>query len=118
MLERTWQNIKDEPVIIDDVMTAVIVSLGGVRSGKSQDPTLHLMGKSKYLFIGKYKVEANTFHREIKPDILSKAGNFSKSVGKNPDINVNKADQIILTGNGPFKGKTYNTSLNGADFLK
>lgn len=45
-------------------------------------------GFSKTINFGKIKVSAETFHRTIKPDILSKAGDFSKVVGRNPDIKI------------------------------
>jgi len=119
MAGRAWENMKDEPVVMEDVLTAVIVSLARVPStNKVQDPHLRLNGAKKILYIGQYKVDANVFHREIKPDILSRSGEFSRTVGKNPDIDVIKGDQIILKGNGPYKGKSYPTELKGVDFLK
>ena len=63
------------------------------------------------------EVANEVFHRQIKPEILSKAGSFSKFVGKNPDISVEKG-MIVLSGTGPFKGKTFKTILNASDFFK
>lgn len=45
------------------------------------------------------------------------AGDFSKKVGTNPNINVKKGN-IILEGQGPFKGKTFETNLKAKDYLK
>lgn len=62
------------------------------------------------------KSGAATFHSQIKPSILSKAGKFSGKVGKNPDIKV-VWGKINLQGVGPFKGKTFKTDLNASDFF-
>lgn len=53
--------------------------------------------------------------------ILNAAGksNFVKIVGRNPNIEINKAGEIILKGvqkNG-FAGKVYNTGLSAEDFF-
>ena len=72
---------------------------------------------AKSLHFGKFKVAAEVFHRQIKPNILKKAGDFSKVVGRNPDIKLVNG-KIKLTGTGPFKGKSFSTGLDAADFLK
>jgi hypothetical protein len=68
------------------------------------------------LRFGKIAVPAKTFHRFIKPRILKDAGSFEKTVGKNPDIHVVN-DKIVLTGNGPYKGKTLTTNLNPNNYF-
>ena len=73
-------------------------------------------GFSKTINFGKIKVPAETFHRTIKPDILGRAGSFSKVVGRNPDIKI-VGGRIRLTGTGPFKGKSFNTGLDASDFF-
>ncbi len=75
-----------------------------------------LKGGGKSIHFGKIKVPAETFHRQIKPSILSRAGSFSKMVGRNPDIKI-VGGKIRLTGTGPFKGKSFNTGLNASDFF-
>ena len=70
----------------------------------------------KTLHFGKLKVAAEVFYRQIKPSILKKAGNFSKVVGKNPDIKLVNG-KIRLIGIGPFKGKRLNTRLDATDFF-
>jgi RHS repeat-associated protein len=72
---------------------------------------------TKVMRLGKIVVDAEKFHRLIKPQILEKSGKFCKIVGRNPDIKI-VDDKIWLTGTGPFKGKTFKTQLNAADFLK
>lgn len=73
----------------------------------------------KTINFGKVKVNSETFHREIKPNILDNAGDFSRVVGKNPDIKLNNGT-IDLTGarSGPFRGKTFKTGLKIEDFFK
>jgi RHS repeat-associated protein len=68
--------------------------------------------------IGKHLFNPTYFHRTVKPDILSKAGDFVKIVGKNPDVSISGA-KIVLKGakNGPFKGKSFDTGLDLFDFI-
>ena len=61
-------------------------------------------------------IEKELFHLTIKPGILKSAGNFSKIVGRNPDIVV-KEGSIILRGTGPYSGKIYQTGLKALDFF-
>jgi hypothetical protein len=68
------------------------------------------------IHFGNISVPAETFHRIIKPDILSSAGDFSRIVGRNPDINIFNG-KIKLIGNGPFKGKSFDTLLDALDFF-
>ena len=69
------------------------------------------------LFIkGFGKVNKELFHRVLKPTILRAAGKFLFSVGKNPDIIVING-LIRLIGNGPFKGKVFDTFLEASKFL-
>jgi hypothetical protein len=56
------------------------------------------------------------FHTTMKKYILKAAGNFEKIVGKNPDILVNKAGEIILKARN--SSKTMNTGLKASDFLE
>ena len=75
-------------------------------------------GKNGTIFIKGFKnIDKLQFHRFIKPNILKKAGNYAKNVGKNPDIIVEKGE-IILKGTGPFAKKTFNTGLKAIDFFK
>ncbi len=77
-------------------------------------------GNGKNIFIkGVGEVNAEIFHRTIKPGILSAAGrtSFVKIVGKNPDVFVQNGT-IILKGTGStFSNKIYNTGLNSVDFF-
>jgi len=73
-------------------------------------------GYNKILHFGKIKVSAETFHRQIKPNILSNSGNFSKIVGKNPDVKI-VSGKIILQGTGPFRGKSFNSGLSASDYF-
>ncbi len=50
-------------------------------------PTLGFKGSSVFIK-GLGAVETELFHLSIKPDILQAAGNFSKVVGRNPDIAI------------------------------
>jgi len=61
-------------------------------------------------------IEKELFHLTIKPDILQAAGNFSKVVGRNPDIMI-KEGLILLKGTGPYSGKIYQTGLKALDFF-
>jgi len=74
-------------------------------------------GFSKTINFGKIKVSSEIFHRQIKPSILNSSGNFSRIVGRNPDIKIVNG-RIRLTGNGPFKGKSFNTGLDASDFFE
>ncbi len=90
-------------------------------AARSSAPTFRSLGAagrgfSKTINFGKIKVPAETFHRTIKPNILGKSGNFSKVVGRNPDIKI-VGGRIRLTGTGPFKGKSFNTGLDASDFF-
>jgi RHS repeat-associated protein len=71
------------------------------------------------IFFGQFKADNQTFHTEIKPDILSAVGqkNYRPTVGKNPDITV-RGGQIILKGTGPFRGKEYPTTLDPRHFFQ
>ncbi|MDH6311931.1 hypothetical protein M2137_000690 [Parabacteroides sp. PFB2-10] len=69
-----------------------------------------------YSFCNYNDVPAETFHRQIKPNILNKAGDFSRMVGKNPDVKIVNG-KIKLTGTGSFKGKSFNTGLDAIDFF-
>ncbi|GEM_PF-3770226 len=84
---------------------------------KGNTKGLVMLGGNKFIFIGGIKLVTETFHKTIKPNILKNAGDFSKTVGKNPNINI-KSGNIILEGQGPFKGKTFTTSLKANDYLR
>jgi RHS repeat-associated protein len=79
--------------------------------------------KGGNLFIKGFKyVDKLNFHRVVKPRILkeiSKTKDFSKIVGTNPNVIVEKG-KIVLQGakDSPFKGQILNTELNAIDFLK
>jgi RHS repeat-associated protein len=88
----------------------------GVPISNTESTSL-LLSSIPLLRIGKFVIPARTFHRVMKPEILKAAGNFEKHVGKNPDIIIEKG-QIILKGVGPFKGKTFPTSLDPLDYFK
>ncbi|XWN35354.1 MAG: hypothetical protein ROO73_00985 [Roseivirga sp.] len=70
----------------------------------------------KTINFGRIKVPSEVFHKQIKRNILKRAGNFSKVVGKNPDVKI-IGGKIRLTGRGPFKGKSFNTDLDVTDFF-
>ena len=68
-----------------------------------------------------YDLYKGQFHREIKPDILadltsnnSPYKELMRKMGKNPDIYLSAGGQIVST---QFKGKSFITDLNIADFL-
>lgn len=73
-------------------------------------------GFSKKINFGKIKVSSEVFHRTIKPEILKNAGRFKHVVGKNPDIKIING-KIKLVGQGPYKGRSFNTNLNASDFF-
>jgi hypothetical protein len=73
--------------------------------------------KDKTIYFGDgFQEDHDHFHKNIKPEILKKAGKFQGKVGKNPDIKVVN-EKIVLTGTGSFKGKSFKTDLNASDFL-
>ena len=73
-------------------------------------------GKNVYIK-GFGNVNNLSFHRGIKPNILNSAGNYSKHVGTNPNVFIQKG-QIMLQGTGGgFQGKVYNTGLKATDFF-
>lgn len=76
------------------------------------------MGKEKFLHFGKIKVDRDFFHKKIKKNILKKSGDFCAKLGENPDIEVVNG-KIVFTGstNGPFKGKSFITSLDIEDYI-
>lgn len=65
------------------------------------------------------KVSAPLFHRTIKPGILKTVGrnNYMNRVGNNPDIQIYN-NQIRLIGNGPYRGKYYDTGLDPSLFFE
>ena len=73
----------------------------------------------KDIYIGGKKVNQDVFHREIKPEILGKANpsKYSQTVGRNPDIKIVNG-KVVLEGQGPYRGKTYETGLSASDFFK
>ncbi|WP_373400420.1 RHS repeat-associated core domain-containing protein [Algoriphagus halophilus] len=77
-----------------------------------------LMRGDKVIKLGKYAFNSRFFHRVFKPKILSKAGDYSKIVGNNPDISL-EGVSIVLKGatNGPFKGKSFKTTLTIFDLI-
>lgn len=74
-------------------------------------------GGSKLLYFGKIAVDRDVFHRVIKKEILRNAGDFVKNVGGNPDVGI-VGGNIQLIGNGPYRGKTFQTSLKASEYLK
>ncbi len=82
-------------------------------------PTAAFKGGS--LFIKGFKaVDKLQFHRVIKPNILKEAKkiqDFAKTIGKNPDIIVEKGE-IILKGVGSYANQTFNTGLKALDYFK
>lgn len=90
------------------------VILTSLRKGKlSSKNVVLLVENNKHLYIGGFKVVTDYFHKTIKPNILSEAGNYSKTVGKKTNIN----GKIILEGECPFKGKSFKTTLEAKDFF-
>ncbi len=89
---------------------------GTDRFGNPQSPTSTTLMAASYLFLGGMKVNAREFHRAIKPMILKNAGNYSKVVGRNPDIIIRNG-KIILKGNGTYRGKIFETGLDFGDFF-
>jgi RHS repeat-associated protein len=70
------------------------------------------------LFIkGFGNVSKELFHRKFKSEILKLAGDFSKSVGKNPDIIVEQG-KVVLKGVGDFKGKVIKTTIEASKIMK
>jgi hypothetical protein len=83
------------------------------------NPPIPSFSGGKVIQFGKLVVDATKFHRFIKPNILKAAGkisNFTKVVGKNPDIVIEKG-KILLRGTGPFKNKIFPTGLDVTDFF-
>lgn len=71
----------------------------------------------------KHGLKKGEFHREVKPDILSDLTNknspykdLMKKMGNNPDIYLSSNGQIEIVST-QFKGKSFVTDLNIADFL-
>lgn len=87
------------------------------------NPTATVLGakgrSGKDIYIGGKKVNQDVFHREIKPEILGKANpsKYSQTVGRNPDIKIVNG-KVVLEGQGPYRGKTYETGLSANDFFK
>lgn len=114
-VKATYLNASSEQKLEMTANFAVILT--NLKKGKLSTRDVALLGgNSKYLYLGGYKIVTDYFHKTIKPNILSEAGNFSKTVGKNPNINV-KNGMIILEGQGPFKGKSFKTTLEAKDFF-
>jgi RHS repeat-associated protein len=63
-----------------------------------------------------FTADSETFHRDIKPDILASAGAAEDIVGRNPDVRV-VGGKIQLRGTGPFKGNSVTTDLDAGDFF-
>ena len=59
------------------------------------------------------KITAEQFHRDIKPQILKAS---PKSLGKNPDILLNKENIVGLSSR--IKKESYNTGKHLIDFIK
>ena len=62
-------------------------------------------------------VDAKTFHKEIKPQILGdeNIASFAKKIGAdNPDIGINSSGNIVLKN--PINGKTIDTDIPLSDF--
>ncbi|WP_448105198.1 DUF6443 domain-containing protein [Pedobacter panaciterrae] len=128
-LSEWWDGIKSAPSNISDIYsdgsledkTRLTASLIGLFKGKKPSVSgvmlAGMKGGSKLLYFGKIAVDRDVFHRVIKPKILKSAGDFSSKVGSNPDIKV-VGNQIQLIGNGPFKGKSVQTSLKATEYLK
>lgn len=76
--------------------------------------------KGGNLFVKGFKnVDKLSFHRSIKPMILKEARktqDFTKIVGKNPDIVVEKGT-IVLKGTGQYSKKSFNTGLRATDYF-
>lgn len=72
---------------------------------------------ASFLFFGGVKVGKKVFHKQIKKIILKNSGNYRKVVGNNPNI-VIKNGKIILEGQGPYKGKSFETGLDFLDYFK
>jgi len=65
-------------------------------------------------------VDKLKFHRVFKPQILKEAKkmlDFTRIVGKNPDI-VIESGEIILKGTGEFSKQSFSTGLKAIDFFK
>jgi hypothetical protein len=99
------------------MVASVGMILVAARKGKIDAKDIALLGGNKFIYIGGFKLLKDTFHKTIKGDILKNAGDYSKKVGTNPNINVRKGN-IILEGQGTFKGKTFETTLKAEDYLK
>lgn len=73
--------------------------------------------KVKYLHIWWKKIDADHFHKNIKPNILKKSWKFDWKVGKNPDINVKNGEIILVWTEHRFKKQSYSTGLKFKDFI-
>ena len=103
--------------ILKQAQTSTATSLDAGVFQQSLENVIPIGTVGKVLRFGKTVVSAEKFHRVIKPQILEKAGDFCKKVGRNPDVKI-VSEQIWLTGTGPFKGKTFKTLLDAIDFFK
>ncbi|RZK47953.1 MAG: RHS repeat-associated core domain-containing protein [Pedobacter sp.] len=124
-----WDSIISAPSNISDIYsdgsledkTRLTASLFGLWRGKKPSVSgVMLAGAksgSKYLYFGRIAVNKDVFHRVIKKDILRNAGDYAKKVGSNPDVSV-VGENIQLIGNGPYKGKTFQTNLKASEYLK
>jgi RHS repeat-associated protein len=79
-----------------------------------------VLAGTQFLYIGKIKLRRDDFHKNTKKEILKATDKeYTKKVGDNPDITVNKSGNIELKATSPkHKGKTYDTGLNATDYLK
>ncbi|TCC97706.1 DUF6443 domain-containing protein [Pedobacter hiemivivus] len=128
-LSEWWDGIKSAPSNISDIYsdgsledkTRLTASLIGLFRGKKPSVSGVMLagakGGSKLLYFGKIAVNRDVFHRVIKKEILRNAGDFVKKVGGNPDVGV-VGGNIQLIGNGPYKGKTFQTTLKASEYLK
>ena len=97
---------------------------GGLKNLKNLAAKFGKRGKrpkqrTTYFGEGK-KANTNTYHGGTKEEILKEAkrgGDYSKKVGSNPDIKVEKG-KIVLQGVGKqFKGQSVQTNMDASDFL-
>lgn len=84
---------------------------------------LHLILRDKWKTPCHSKNKSKDDTHEVKEDILKEVSKLFKGkkhvgkVGKNPDLDINEDDIIILKGVGQRKGNEFNTNISAAKFF-
>ena len=96
----------------DGIITGVVPLMGM--------PPIPTFAGGSIFIKGLNYVDKLKFHRVFKPKILKEAKkmlDFTRIVGKNPDI-VIESGEIILKGTGEFSKQSFSTGLKAIDFFK